>query len=226
MTVRLSCIVPAYNEGARIGNVLRTLKQSPLIDEIIVVDDGSTDDTRSKAEEHQDITLISHPTNLGKSRAVCSGVRASSGEFLLLMDADLIGLNTQNLFNLIEPVFADRADASISLRGNALLPWKLIGLDYVSGERVLRRDVLLSQIDHIEGLPSFGLEVYLNKLFIQNNSRIKIVRWDNVISPLKSRKHGMLKGVAGEIRMLSNIVETIALAGTPQQISAMIRARV
>ncbi|HEX3808827.1 MAG TPA: glycosyltransferase family 2 protein [Rhizomicrobium sp.] len=226
MTGGISCIVPAFNEGARIRNVLQVLKTHPLIGEIIVVDDGSTDDTRAQAASVDGITLIAHRANLGKSKAVCSGIRASSSEYLLFLDADLIGLDAKNLTDLIEPVTRGCADVSISLRGNAMTPFKWIGLDYVSGERVLRRDLLADHLDRIEKLPNFGLEVYLNKLFIQNNSRIRIVRWDNVVSPLKSRKHGMLKGVAGEIRMLSNIIETIALAGTPQQISAMIRARV
>jgi len=221
----LSCIVPAYNEGARISSVLRALKH-PMIGEIVVVDDGSADDTRARALSCEGVRLISHPENLGKSRAVCTGIRACRGEHLLFMDADLIGLKPQNLTDLIAPVINGEADVSISLRGNALLPWKWIGLDYVSGERVLKRDLLLPHLDEIETLPAWGLEVFLNDLFIARGCRIKVVRWDNVISPLKHRKHGKRKGLAAEMRMLNDIVETISLSGTPQQISAMIRARV
>ena len=221
----LSCIVPAYNEGARIGGVLRALKH-PLIEEIVVVDDGSTDDTRARALHVDGVRVISQPQNLGKSQAVSTGIRASRSEYLLFMDADLIGLKTNNLTDLIAPVLKGNADVSISLRGNALLPWKWIGLDYVSGERVLRRDLILPHLERIETLPAWGLEVFLNNLFIERGCRIKVVRWDNVISPLKHRKHGVMKGLAGEMRMLNNIVETISLSGTPMQISAMIRARV
>ena len=225
--IGVSCIVPAYNEGARITGVLAALDH-PLIHEIVVVDDGSTDDTnaRAHAAARKNVRVIALPENCGKSKAVCAGVRASKGAFLMFVDADLIGLKRHNLTDLIMPVIGGEADVSISLRGNALLPWKWIGLDYVSGERVLKREMIVEHLERIESLPAFGIEVYLNNLFIQSGSRIKVVRWDNVISPLKSRKYGMMKGLAGEMRMLNNIVETISLAGTPQQISAMIRARV
>lgn len=227
--VGVSCIVPAYNEGARIEAVLAALDH-PMIEQIIVVDDGSTDDTNHRAHaaarRNSKVRVIALPENCGKSKAVCAGVRASSGSFLMFVDADLIGLTRENLADLIMPVASGEADVSISLRGNALLPWKWIGLDYVSGERVLKRELILSHLDRIERLPAFGIEVYLNNLFIQTGSRIKVVRWDNVISPLKHRKHGMRKGLAAEMRMLNNIVETISIAGTPMQIRSMIRARV
>lgn len=222
---RLSCIVPAYNEGARIASVLRALRH-PLIAEVVVVDDGSSDDTRARALSCDGVRVISHAANLGKSRAVCTGIRACRGDYLLFMDADLIGLKPHNLDDLIAPVLKGNADVSISLRGNALLPWKWIGLDYVSGERVLRRDLILPHLEKIETLPAWGLEVFLNDLFIERGLRIKVVRWDNVMSPLKHRKHGKRKGLAAEMRMLNDIVETISLSGTPLQISAMMRARV
>ena len=71
-----------------------------------------------------------------------------------------------------------------------LLPWKWIALDYVSGERVLHRDVLVGHLEETELLPGFGLEVYMNELIILRRSRIKVVQWDNECSLYKSRKHG------------------------------------
>jgi glycosyltransferase involved in cell wall biosynthesis len=189
----LSCIIPAYNECARIACVLDVATAHPLIDEVIVVDDGSTDDTAAVAAQYDTVRLIAKPVNHGKSRAICDGIRAARGSILLFLDSDLVGLTRHDLTCLITPVTSGDADCSISLRGNALLPWRLIGLDYVSGERVLRRDLIAAHIETIENLPSFGFEVYLNRLIVSGKCRIRIVEWENVFSPYKSSKYGLWK---------------------------------
>ncbi len=222
----LSCIIPAHNEGARIARVLDVATSHPLIDEVIVVDDGSTDDTLAVAAGYQSIRLIAKPVNQGKSRAVCDGLRAARGSILLFLDSDLVGLTAHDLTRLIAPVITDAADCSISLRGNALLPWRVIGLDYVSGERALRRELLAEHIETIENIPSFGFEVYVNRLMLMNKCRISIVRWEHVHSPYKSRKYGLWKGVGAEVRMLSDIVQTVPIAHSGGQIAGMLRARV
>jgi glycosyltransferase involved in cell wall biosynthesis len=224
--VALSCIIPAYNEAKRIGAVLEVVTRHPLIDEIIVVDDGSADDTAHVAMGFASVHVIIKSANQGKSSAVCDGIRASHGSVLLLLDADLLGLSADQLTSLITPVMEGLADFSISLRGNALPPWRWLGLDYVSGERVLHREMFAGRLEEIEALPGFGLEVYMNRLLTTRGSRIKVVRWDDVRSPYKSKKYGFWRGTTAEMRMLRNIVQTITLSESASQISAMLRARV
>jgi len=224
--IRLSCIVPAFNEADRIGEVLRVVTAHSLIDEVIVVDDGSDDGTAAVAALFDSVEIIVNPVNKGKSSAVCSGVRAARGSVLLLVDADLVGLSKDHLTDLISPVLDDLADFSISLRQNALSPWKWLGLDYVSGERVLLREVFSNRLEEIEGLPGFGLEVYMNKLLTQRGSRIKVVPWDGVESPRKCVKYGFWSGAAAEMRMIRNIAQTVPLSESFFQINAMLRARV
>ena len=86
-SVALSIIIPARNESAAIGNVVRTAKSEYPDAEIIVVDDGSTDDTACTAEE-AGAMVIRHPESLGNGAAVKSGARAARGEILALMDGD------------------------------------------------------------------------------------------------------------------------------------------
>ena len=224
--VALSCIIPAYNEAERIGAVLDVVTRHPLIDEIIVVDDGSADNTACIAMEFDSVHVIVKAANRGKSSAVCDGIRASCGSMLLLLDADLVGLSADQLTNLIAPVMEGLADFSISLRGNALPPWKWLGLDYVSGERVLHREMFAGRLEEIEALPGFGLEVYINKLLTTRGSRIKVVRWDGVQSPYKCIKYGFWIGATAEVRMLRNIAQIITLSESASQINAMLRARV
>ena len=92
----LSFIIPAYNEHDRIGASLATayalLSQLPYSFELLVVDDGSDDDTfasaQSFADEHSAVTVIAIP-HAGKAAAVRAGMRQASGSFLLFSDADL-----------------------------------------------------------------------------------------------------------------------------------------
>lgn len=219
----VSCIIPAYNEALRIGKVLTVATTHPLLHEIIAVDDGSTDNTAQIIAHFEGARLISQPQNIGKSGAICAGIRASTGEILLFLDADLIGLTERDVTALLLPVLNGTADATISLRKDAFLPWRTIGLDYLSGERALRRDLLAGHLDTIEQLPRFGLESYLNELLIRRRARIEVVRWQGVGHMLKARKYGLWNGIAGETRMVMNIIETTSLTGTAHQISAMRR---
>ena len=86
-SVALSILIPAKNESAAIGNVVRTAKSEYPDAEIIVVDDGSTDATARTAEE-AGAMVIRHPESLGNGAAVKSGARAARGEILALMDGD------------------------------------------------------------------------------------------------------------------------------------------
>ncbi|MBU6321619.1 MAG: glycosyltransferase [Patescibacteria group bacterium] len=224
--MRVSCIIPAYNEGARIGSVLKAVVGHPLVDEVIVIDDGSDDDTGDRIRAFPSARLISQERNEGKSRAIADGTRAARGEYLLFLDADLIGLTPVDVTALLKPVLDGRADTSISLRRDALLPWRVIGLDYLSGERVIPRKIIDSHIVTIAHLSGFGLESFLNDLILTSGARLQVVWWPTVGHTYKVRKYGMWKGLLGEVRMLANIVETVSLIGTTYQLLAMHRARV
>ena len=83
----ISFVIPAFNEGEKIGQIVRSLRELHPESEIIVVDDGSKDDTGEKARE-AGADVITHPYNIGNGAAVKSGVRAATGEVLVLLDAD------------------------------------------------------------------------------------------------------------------------------------------
>jgi glycosyltransferase involved in cell wall biosynthesis len=92
LDLKLSVIIPCYNEKTTVAEVVRRVRAVELADEIIVVDDGSTDGTRevlAQIEPGDDLKIILHDHNQGKGAAVRSGFRAASGEVLLIQDADL-----------------------------------------------------------------------------------------------------------------------------------------
>jgi glycosyltransferase involved in cell wall biosynthesis len=92
LNLKLSVIIPCYNEKTTVAEVVRRVRAVELADEIIVVDDGSTDGTRevlAQIDPGDDLKIILHDHNQGKGAAVRTGFRAASGEVLLIQDADL-----------------------------------------------------------------------------------------------------------------------------------------
>lgn len=220
--ISVSCIIPAHNEAKRIGKVLDAIAGHPLIRELIVVDDGSTDNTVEQAQR-EGVTLIALPQNLGKSGAVASGIAAATGTHLLLLDADLVGLTANDITDLLQPVISGQVDVSLSLRRNSPRLWHLIGIDYISGERIFPRSLVASRLPEIRALANFGLEVWLNRLWIAEKYRIGVIQWPQVISPYKAKKMGLLRGIKADISMSRDILRTIGLAEILRQILAMKR---
>ncbi len=97
MTSKLSIIIPAYNEEARIGATLvrmsAFIEEAELDAEILVVDDGSSDGTcdvvRDEATRNSRVSLLEQPQNMGKGAAVKAGMLQATGDLLLFSDADL-----------------------------------------------------------------------------------------------------------------------------------------
>lgn len=229
--LKISCLIPAFNEAQRIGQVLEIVQTSSLVDEIIVVDDGSSDGTRDIVSRFSTVRLISHDHNRGKSAAICTGIEVAQNDTILMIDADLVGLTRENIDSLIRPVWNGEADISLSLRSikpnrRSPLIWHLIGLDYISGERVLPKKIFTENLDKILQLPNFGLEVFLNNLIVKNKYRIKVVAWPNVVSPMKSVKYGFWSGVVSDIKMIRDIFKTVSPLNVLFQIIKMLKARV
>lgn len=126
MVPSLSIVVPAYNESARLGSTLERMiayldSQSFADAEVIVVDDGSTDDTASLVERYaavdQRVRLIRNPGNRGKGYAVRNGMLHARGEWVLFSDADLSS-PIEELEDLLAA--ADEANAAIAIGSRAL----------------------------------------------------------------------------------------------------------
>ena len=137
----VSILVPAYGEAATIEQVLRRAAALDLDSEIIVVDDGSQDDTAQVVErvasELPQVRLIRHDRNRGKGAAVRTAIAASRGEIVLVQDADL-EYDPADIPRLIEPLQSGVADAvyGTRLRGGepqrAHLFWHYAGNRFLS----------------------------------------------------------------------------------------------
>src|SRR5512133_1475406 len=110
--MNLSVVIPVYNEVENICEILKRVKSLKLANEIIVVDDGSTDGTRALLTEQdgkENVRVILHEHNQGKGAAVMTGLRASQGELLLIQDADL-EYDPRDYPELVKPINEGLAD--------------------------------------------------------------------------------------------------------------------
>lgn len=89
--MKLSIVMPVYNEAQTILEILKRVKATGVADEIVVVDDGSQDGTADALADLNDpqVRLVVHPRNQGKGAAVRTGIQAAQGELILIQDADL-----------------------------------------------------------------------------------------------------------------------------------------
>jgi glycosyltransferase involved in cell wall biosynthesis len=92
LDLKLSVIIPCYNEKGTIEEIVRRVRAVGLAHEIVLVDDGSTDGTRdvlATMETRDDLKIILHKHNMGKGAAVRTGFKAATGDVFLIQDADL-----------------------------------------------------------------------------------------------------------------------------------------
>ena len=154
---RTSVIVPAFNESRAVGPVIAALRHAAEWREILVVDDGSTDDTAAQAEG-AGARVVRHPYNKGNGAAVKTGIRHATGEYVLIVDADGQHPATDatrlvarlDSYDLVVGARSPDSQANWMRRaGNAALNWIASYLadhsipDLTSGFRAARREYLL-----------------------------------------------------------------------------------
>jgi glycosyltransferase involved in cell wall biosynthesis len=117
--VKLSVIIPCYNEVKTIADIVRAVRNSPYENkEIIVVDDCSTDGTReilNKTIREQVDKVLFHEVNQGKGAALRTGIKAATGDLVIIQDADL-EYDPQEYALLVEPILQGRADVVFGSR--------------------------------------------------------------------------------------------------------------
>jgi glycosyltransferase involved in cell wall biosynthesis len=111
--MRLAIVMPVYNEAATAEEILGRVEAVGLVDEIIIVDDGSTDGTRELlqriAPQHPLARLILHDRNRGKGAAIRTGIQQASADLILIQDADL-EYDPQEIPLLLKPIQQGKAE--------------------------------------------------------------------------------------------------------------------
>ncbi|MGH8896165.1 MAG: glycosyltransferase [Egibacteraceae bacterium] len=158
--MRSVAVIPALNEGATIGAVVAVAAASPLVGEVIVADNRSSDDTREQAESAGARVVICQQGGKGETMAV--GVAATDAEVIVFLDADLLGLRPYHVDRLVRTVTSGGAAMACGLfdRGPLLNPLFLHVLPILTGERALRRE-LFTSLDPRD-IAGFQVEAALN----------------------------------------------------------------
>ena len=204
MKPKVALIVPAYNEEDRIAQVLYAAKQASLVREIIVVSDGSEDDT-ARVAKRMGVRVVDLPWNMGKGAAMAAGVAATRAEVLAFVDADLSGLRGEQIDALIRPVLRDQADMTIGLLcdgsfysdfGNQITP----GL---SGQRAMPRE-FFDSIPYVSEL-RMGVEVALTQEAHRQRLAVIKVPFHGVRNTHKEQKLGVVAGTRARLRMYGDV---------------------
>ncbi len=210
--LKVTAIIPAYNEEKTIISVLDALKQSTIVGQIIVVSDGSEDDTvnvvRSCYGKASDgVEIIELLENRGKGGAVMAGLERCAAEVILVLDADLIGLTTDHIEALLQPVISGKALMSVGIfeKGRVATDLAQKMAPFLSGQRALRRD-LLESISDLD-LTRFGLEMALHQYVEENELAAEVVQLLDLSHVMKEQKLGFSKGLAARAKMYWEIVK-------------------
>ncbi|HSW10960.1 MAG TPA: glycosyltransferase [Bacillota bacterium] len=203
--MRVTAVIPAYNEERTVAEVVRAVIASPLVADVVVVNDGSRDGT-SLAASRAGARVIDLPENRGKGAAIQAAVAASEGEALLLLDADLVGLEPDHVQRLLSPVLAGEADMTIGVfeRGRTFTDLAQAITPGLSGQRA----VLRSLLQGVAGLDlvRFGTEVSLNRTAERSRARVVTVQLPRLTHVMKEEKMGFARGFLARLRMYADIL--------------------
>lgn len=202
---KVTCIIPAYNEENRVSNIIKIIKKIKLVNQIIVINDGSTDNTLNVIKTFKGIRVIDHKINMGKTRSILDGLKKSKNEIILMIDSDLKNVNLGNIAELLSPVVENKADMTIVLMGD--IPFfRIIGADSASGQRAFKKSFI--RLKKLEKMERYGFESFLNEEAITNNWIVKIVDWKNVSSTTKGEKHGVFWAIFHYLSMWKQMIKT------------------
>jgi len=210
--MRVAAVIPAFNEESTIGEIASTLCRVDAIDEVIVVSDGSEDQTAARARG-AGAKVIEHPANRGKAAAMKTGFEATDAAVLLFVDADLIGLQPSHVNHLLAPVLTDAADMTVGIFGDGRVATDLaqIVAPYLSGQRAVKRSILAQMFreEPDAGQSRFGIEVALTRYVKQHGCRVEEVLLEEMSHRMKEEKLGLVKGAAARLKMYYEILKYV-----------------
>jgi glycosyltransferase involved in cell wall biosynthesis len=188
--MKLTVIIPVYNEEKTIKEIVRRVKATGLVHEIVIVDDGSKDRSReilAEMDGMEGVRIILHEKNQGKGAAVRTGIQAAVGEVLLIQDADL-EYDPREYANLLKPIDEGLADVVYGSRflgapHRSILFWNMVAnklltlmtnilynnilTDMETGYKVFKKEVVEDVVIHARRFdfePEFTAKILKKKV--------------------------------------------------------------
>ncbi len=191
----VSIVICVYNEEKTIIDVLKTCVENNPESEVLVVDDGSTDNTApllQEAKEKMGFRYIRLPENKGKSYAMTEGVEQASNEIILFWDADVTGIKPGHFKKILEPMYTNEADMVLGSPSEIWIDYRVNPFRGLTGERAMKKKDFLALKDDIREI-NFGIETYINLYFQAHGKRIKYTILDGLTHPTKYKKTTAVK---------------------------------
>ena len=187
---KATAIICALNEEKTIEFVIRSVNANYLIDELIVVNDGSTDNTGKIIERLKDdisITDIHFTENKGKGYAMATGIEKATGEIIVFVDADLSDLKEEHLFELTMPLVNKKADMILGQATETLIDYSVNPFKSFTGERSVFKKDILPIVDKMKH-SRFGIETLINLYYQAEGKKVKYVMLNGLKHPTKFDK--------------------------------------
>jgi glycosyltransferase involved in cell wall biosynthesis len=221
--MKVTCLIPCYNERNRIAQVLDVVTKVSGIQQVICIDDGSSDNTATMvSRQWPTVQVIRLSQNRGKAAAIRYGLQFVQHELVLLMDADLQELNGAELEKAIS-AFQSTTSIDMLILRRIRSPWfvRWYRSDILlSGERLLRRNDLEEIL--AQPVARYQLEVAINRFMIKRHKRVRWMPW-SAMNTYKVDKLGVLEGSRREFKMYVEIVDYVGFVHMLVQLSSFTR---
>jgi glycosyltransferase involved in cell wall biosynthesis len=198
---KVSAIICAYNEEKTLKDVILSVSESLIVSEIIVVNDGSSDNTKKIFEELQkeiEITAIHLAENKGKGYAMAVGVENSIFDIMLFVDADQSNIIHGYINQLTNPLLKEESDMVLGYSTVNILSQDVNPLKILTGERALYKEDIIPILDKMKE-SRFGVETLLYFYYISIGKSIKFIRLKGMSHKDKYKKMNSFKATTGYI---------------------------
>lgn len=218
--MKVSCIIPFYNEGDYIINVAGAILSSRRVSEIVFVDDGSTDGGHQLLKTTFPNTTILRQKNEGKLEAIKLGLSKTTGNTILLLDADYKYLTPGEIDRVIDVYFANNLDLLlVKVKGGNSWFDRLLQKEIVlTGFRILKKDDLFKVLS--SSAKGYQLEVAINKYALESGKKIAWIE-GKAKNTHKAKKWGLVNGLMKSIQMEISIFKYVGIIGYINQMSSI-----
>ncbi|GBD84813.1 poly-beta-1,6-N-acetyl-D-glucosamine synthase [bacterium BMS3Abin02] len=201
----VTAIVAAYNEAPRIGRVLDVLTTYPGFEEVIVVDDGSTDGTEDVVAAYP-VTYLRIEVNQGKGHAMDVGVARARTDVIFFADADIVGLTHQMIAETVQPVLDGSSEMFILMRNRKIYYLRLLMhfIPLLGGERAITKRLWYRLPDRYK--VRFRIEAGLNFYAVYYGKGLRYRVFRGISQTVKEEKYGFWLGLQRRLRMFGDIV--------------------
>jgi glycosyltransferase involved in cell wall biosynthesis len=201
--VNIDAVVPARDEALTVADVVGACRQCRYVREVIVVDDGSRDDTAERAAA-AGAKVVRRESDGSKAHAMEAGVEASDAEAILFVDADCVGLTPEHLDQICEPFVDRRAVMSLGTFDYGIWNRLVLRFPPTTGERIIPRWVF--DAVHPDKREGYTIEIMLNEVIAEGRLPTTARVMKGVTHRTKRDKFGPVEGWRRTWRMFWDLV--------------------